>query len=355
MKHRIKRLLRRSAASSLHATGLRRAFRSGRRGVPVLMFHNVGNPQSTDYIPGHMKVAEATLDRLLAALSGAGYRTLTLRQMVEGFERGELPRDAVVLTFDDGYKDNHDVLLPLLRRHGATATIFVQTGPMHGRINWLHHYFWVLHRVGPHKVGEELAARLPPTAEGKSHATLRALPQDAVAAEYQLKRVLKYEVSAADRDRLLAEIFAAAGGDDAALAREVWLSPADCRALDAAGVELGAHTVDHLVLSSLDRGAQRAQIEGSLQDLRGWLGHDVASFAYPYGRSWDYNADTLGVLRELGLRAAITAMPGLNEPATERLELRRTAVSEELPLSELLCEVDGAFDWLARRGLDLRA
>ena len=355
MKHALKRLLRRSTASTLHATGLRRAFRSGRRGVPVLMFHNVGNPKTTDYIPGHMKVAEATLERLLAALARAGYGTLTLRQLVEAFERGETPRDAVVLTFDDGYKDNHDVLLPLLRRHKAVATVFVQTGPMHGRINWLHHYFWVLHRVGPHKVGAELAQRLPAADGSASRQTLRALPQDPVAAEYQLKRVLKYEVSAADRDRLLAEIFAAAGGDDATLAREVWLSPEDCRALDAAGVELGAHTVDHLVLSSLDRAAQRAQIEGSLSDLRGWLGHDVTTFAYPYGRSWDYNADTLGVLKELGLRGAITAMPGLNEPATERLQLRRTAVSEELPLSELLCEVDGAFDWLSRRGLDLRA
>ena len=352
MKHRLKRLARRTAASTLHATGLRRAFRSGRRGVPVLMFHNVGHPASTDYIPGHMKVGVEKLDGVLAALGGAGYGTLTLGQLVAAFERGECPRDVVVLTFDDGYKDNREQLLPLLQRHGATATIFVQTGPMHDRINWLHHYFWVLHRTGPHAVGQELARRLP---EAASHATLLALPADPVAAEYQLKRVLKYEVSAADRDRLLAEIFAAAGGSDAALARQVWLSPDDCRALDAAGIELGAHTVDHLVLSSLDRATQRAQIEGSLSDLRAWLGHDVATFAYPYGRSWDYNADTLAVLAELGVRAAITAMPGLNEPTTGRLELRRTAVSEELPLSEILCEVDGAFDWLARRGLDLRS
>jgi len=120
-------------------------------------------------------------------------------------------------------------------------------------------------------------------------------------------------------------------------------------------VELGAHTVNHLVLSSLDRATQRAEIEGSLRDLRQWLGHDVASFAYPYGRSWDYNEDTLAVLRELGLRSAITAMPGLNDVATGRLELRRIAVSEDVPLAEILCEVDGVFDWFARRGLDLRS
>ncbi len=352
MKHLVKRRLRRGVAAVLHGTGLRRLFRARRRGVPVLMFHNVGRPPETDYIPGHMKVSEARLARLLELLAASGHGTLTVGQMAAALRRGECPTDKVVLSFDDGYKDNRDRLLPMLARHGATATVFVQTGPMHGRINWLHHYFWVLHRRGPHALGEELARRLP---EGEAQAPLRALPPDPVAAEYQLKRVLKYGVSAAERDRLLDEIFRAAGGDDATLARQVWLSPADCRALDAAGVEVGAHTVNHLVLSSLDRDTQRREIEGSLSDLRAWLGHDVRTFAYPYGRSWDYNRDTLEVLRELGMECAITAMPGLNPPGIDAYELRRIAVDEDVPLAEILCEVDGVFDWFARRGLDLRS
>jgi len=352
MKHHVKRLLRRGVAAVLHTTGLRRLFRARRGGVPVLMFHNVGEPPETAYIPGHMKVSESRMERLLSLLHRSGFRTLTVGQMVAALRRGECPADRVVLTFDDGYKDNHDRLLPLLAAHGATATVFVQTGPMHGRINWLHHYFWVLHRRGPHALGEELAARLP---GAEAQARLRALPRDPVAAEYQLKRVLKYSVSADERDRLLEEIFLAAGGDDAELARQVWLSPSDCRALDAAGVEVGAHTVNHLVLSSLDRDTQRAEIAGSLTDLRAWLGHDVRSFAYPYGRSWDYNEDTLAVLRELGLESAITAMPGLNQPTTDALHLRRIAVGEDVPLAEILCEVDGVFDWFARRGLNLRS
>jgi peptidoglycan/xylan/chitin deacetylase (PgdA/CDA1 family) len=352
MKHLVKRWMRRGVASVLHGTGLRRLFRARRAGVPVLMFHNVGTPPETDYIPGHMKLSEPRLARLLGLLRRSGLGTFTVGQMVDALRRGECPRDKVVLTFDDGYKDNHDRLLPLLAEHGATATVFVQTGPMHGRINWLHHYFWILHRRGPKALGEELASRLP---GAEVQGRLRGLPQEPVAAEYQLKRALKYDVSAADRDRLLDEIFRAAGGDDGELARQVWLSPEDCRRLDAAGVEVGAHTVNHLVLSSLDRDTQRAEIAGSLTDLRAWLGHDVRSFAYPYGRAWDYNQDTLAVLRELGLQSAITAMPGLNDAGTDVLELRRIAVAEDVPLAEILCEVDGVFDWFARRGLNLRS
>src|SRR5690606_32595156 len=97
------------------------------------------------------------------------------------------------------------------------------------------------------------------------------------------------------------------------------------------------------------------EIEGSLRDLESWLGHPVPSFAYPYGRAWDYDQHTLAALRELGCRSAITATPGLNDPQTPRFERRRIAVNEDSDLAEVLCEVDGVFDWLARRGLDLRA
>jgi peptidoglycan/xylan/chitin deacetylase (PgdA/CDA1 family) len=336
----------------LHHTGLRRLFRGGRRGVPVLMFHNVGHPPETAYLPGHMKIGARRLARLLDLLASSGYGTMTVSAMLAAFERGELPDDRVVLSFDDGYRDNHDVLLPLLAERGATATIYVQTGPMKGRLNWLHHYFWVLHRVGPRKLGEMLAGGV---ARPSLQDELRGLPADDVAAEYALKRLLKYEVRPEDRDRLLAEAFGAIGGDDGALAREVYLGPAECRALDEAGVELGAHTVNHLVLSSLDATQQRLEIEGSMRDLESWLGHPVTTFAYPYGRTWDYNQDTLGILQELGFRGALTAMPGLNDPSTERMALRRLAVSERTPLAEVLCEVDGVFDWFERRGVSLRS
>ena len=90
--------------------------------------------------------------------------------------------------------------------------------------------------------------------------------------EYELKRLLKYEVGAEERDQLLADIFTADGGDELALAAAVYLGPDECRALHAAGIELGAHTVNHLILSSLDEKRQRQEIEGSLRDLQSWVG-----------------------------------------------------------------------------------
>jgi len=351
MKHTLKKLLRTCVSKFFGLTGLRAMFRSGRHGVPVLMFHNVGYPKETEYLPDHMKISESKLSKLLRRLGSAGYRTVTVSEMVAELETGTTPGDAIVLTFDDGYRDNHDVLLPILAEHEAVATVYVQTGPMKGRLNWLHHYFWVLHRIGPHELGGKLAERIE-----KPHlaADLRGLPSGEVEGEYQLKRLLKYEVRPEDRDEMLSGIFEELGGDDATLASEVYLDPEACRALDRAGVEIGAHTVNHLVLSSLEAKHQRLEIEGSLTDLESWLGHDVPAFAYPYGRTWDYDAATLEILGDLGFESSVTAMPGLNTPGTSRMELRRFAVNQDTDMAELLCEVDGVFDWFERRGVNLR-
>jgi len=352
MKHRLKKILRRLVALVMHATGLRALFRGGRGGVPVLMFHNVGSPPQTDYLPDHMKISEERFERLMRALGGGGYRTLTFGRMVAALARGEVPDDAVVLTFDDGYRDNVEILLPALRRHRATATVFVQTGPSKGRLNWLHHYFWSLHRLGPH----EMAARIAERVERPSlRDDLTDLPGDPAKAEYEMKRLLKYEVTPEDRDALLEGIFEELGGDEVELARAVYVGANGCRELDQAGVEIGAHTVNHLVLSTLDRTRQRKEIEGSMRDLESWLGHDVTSFAYPYGRAWDYDEDTLAILTELGFAGAVTAMPGLNDARTPPYEMRRFAVNDDTPLSELMCEVDGVYAWLGRHGIDLRA
>jgi peptidoglycan/xylan/chitin deacetylase (PgdA/CDA1 family) len=352
LKHKLKGLLGPFVAKVFHTTGLRSLFRASREGVPVLMFHNVGSPAETDYLPDHMKISEAKLRRLLGMLQKAGYRTCTVDQLVDELDAGRTPTDTVVLTFDDGYRDNHDLLLPILQSMGATATIYVQTGPMKGRLNWLHHYFWALHEVGPHELAERLAQQID---RGHIKSDLRSLPKGPVAAEYEMKRLLKYEVTPADRDAVLALIFQDLGGVDADLAAEVYLGPEECRTLDKAGVEIGAHTVNHLILSSLDATQQRLEIEGSLRDLEAWLGHGVASFAYPYGRTWDYDAETRSILQELGFRSATTAMPGLNDADTPRLELKRTAVNESSDLAQIMCEVDGVYRWLGRRGINLRA
>ncbi len=120
-------------------------------------------------------------------------------------------------------------------------------------------------------------------------------------------------------------------------------------------MEIGAHTCNHPHLSLLDAQQQRDEIAGSIKEIRRQLGVECRGLAYPEG---DYDAVTLDVVAELGLRWAVTTRSGDNGPAAPAFELRRRGLSEGACLAPgrrfsdrlVTAELHGAFDDL--RGLE---
>ena len=93
--------------------------------VPVLMFHSVG-PQRPNWLFSHLADSVACFEGTLKGLSDAGFRTLTLEELYRHMSaREKIPGHAVVLTFDDGYLDNWVYAVPLLRKYGMRATVYV--------------------------------------------------------------------------------------------------------------------------------------------------------------------------------------------------------------------------------------
>lgn len=93
--------------------------------VPILVFHKIGPVPPDSRYPRNYVRAEQ-FDALLGSLKRAGFVGVNFEQYL-AHRRGEaaLPRKPIILTFDDGYRSNADIAVPILRRHGFTATIFV--------------------------------------------------------------------------------------------------------------------------------------------------------------------------------------------------------------------------------------
>ena len=93
------------------------------------------------------------------------------------------------------------------------------------------------------------------------------------------------------------------------------------RDLDRSGlITIGAHTVDHLNLASLDAQFQAREIAGSKFGIEQQLGHSIRHFAYPYGA---YNGTTIRLVREAGFASAVTTLPGTYQPSGSEFTLRR--------------------------------
>jgi peptidoglycan/xylan/chitin deacetylase (PgdA/CDA1 family) len=114
-------------------------------GVPILMYHEIADRQDTT---SRLAVSPASFAAQLAHLHEAGCTAMTVSGLVSALDGDlvRLPTRPVVITFDDGFADFHQEALPLLRRYGFTATVFVTTG-------------WIAD-AGPHAAGRPLGRML---------------------------------------------------------------------------------------------------------------------------------------------------------------------------------------------------
>lgn len=350
LKHRLKIFLRTAWAHLLFHTGLHRLVsRLMPRRLTILAGHCVEHSSNVS-LPPDMKISAAKLAGILDWLR----RHHDLVSVSEGWQR--LQREGrgpsmVALTMDDGYRDNLEVLLPMLAERGITATVYLESRPLdQRRVNWIHHFFWCLERIGP----AELVERLRRDSEDE---TTRARLAEVLAAggdlHYTLKKVLKYEADQGDVARALGGIFAEQGGDEQELCETLYLSWDEARALRDGGIELGGHTRGHWVLSALDGRTQEEEAAAGRTSLREGLGTELQSFAYPFGRPWDWNEASVEAVRRAGFTTATTTGAGTNVASSDPLRLERLMIGEDTSLPILAAEACGGFALLRHLGLDL--
>ena len=93
---------------------------SPRHVVPILMYHRFG------YGEGSLFVTPANFHRQIEYIKNKGYKVISLDELVEGIKNNRtFKRKTVVITIDDGYKDNYTYAYPFLKRYNFPATIFV--------------------------------------------------------------------------------------------------------------------------------------------------------------------------------------------------------------------------------------
>lgn len=249
------------------------------------------------------------LARLLDALAADRIAVVTLD---EALARLAGPRSGrfVCLTFDDGYRDNHDTLLPLLEARRVPATVYVAPGLIDGTAPL---WWYALDEV----LAREDRLRLPLPEESDLPCADRAAKERAFgrAARFMLR---------ASRDaaaRLNRALEARYGVDRAALAARHMMTWEMVRRLAASSfVEIGAHTLTHPSLAALTRAEALEELEGSRLRLERETERRVRHLAYPYGVPGTAGAREFALAEQAGFATAVTTLPGnlLSRHAAER-------------------------------------
>ena len=268
---------------------LARRLRPRRTRPRILMYHRVADLACD---PWGLAVHPERFAEQLEML--ARRRTpLPMDAFVARLRAGTLPRDAVAVTFDDGYADNLHNARPALAAAGVPATLFVATAA----IGSPHGFWWdelaqlILLREAPLAAtvelpGGALALRLGPREPADADRTWRAWepPRTDRQRDYRMAWGRLKALAPQPQAEALEAVRAACGHPAAAHPDDRAMTEAELRALAAGGlVTLGGHTAHHPALPTLPPDMQQAEILQGRQAIADLTGTPPAGFAYPYG------------------------------------------------------------------------
>ncbi len=280
---------------------------AARQRLIVLMYHRV-LPERDPLIPNEMWVE--AFESHVRALTRF-FRVLPLVEAVARLSAGTLPSRSVSITFDDGYRDNHALALPILEKYGATATFFVATGFLDGGRMWNDTIIEAV-RSTPH-------ADVDLSGLGLGRWSLRSDDDRRRAVEGLLGQ-LKY----LPPDERLTTVEAVAGRLDATLPDDLMMDADQVRDLYRRGMQIGGHTVSHPILARVDDEVARHEIAAGRDALREMTGAPVDVFAYPNGKpGTDYRRRHVAMVRDAGFDAAVSTGFGCSGPDTDPLQVGR--------------------------------
>ena len=305
--------------------------------VRIVMYHRVA--ESTEHPWSLTSVSPRNFeDQIKYARSK--YNVISLEELASHITGQQpLPQRPLVLTFDDGYRDNYLHAYPILQKYNTPATIFLTTGYIGtGELLWVDKVRYNVY----HSQNQEI--RLA----GLGSYSLSTIRERQALANLITGKAKK--LNSEERSTLIAEVIRSTGIDvPASLGKELMMSWDEVKEMSDNGISFGAHTVSHPILTSISPEQAENEILQSKKDIEDRLKKPVTTFAYPNGKSGDYDRRTIQILKEAGFTCAVTTIKGMATSKQGLYELRRISPGWDLPSFKFLtCGL--FYHLLVRRG-----
>jgi peptidoglycan/xylan/chitin deacetylase (PgdA/CDA1 family) len=305
----INKAIIRAGLETLYFSGTHRIARPFLSGVgAILTFHRVRPETGDAFQPNRvLEITPTFLDQLLTRLRAADVDFITLDEVHRRLRDGDLSRRFVALTFDDGYRDNRNHALPILKRHGVPFTLYVPSSFAEGTGE----LWWVaLERAIARSDQVEIAR----DGETRIHACADPVAkQETFETIYWWLRSLPDETEIRGVVRALA---ARAGIDMPAICRELCMDWDELRDFGRERlVSFGGHTANHVMLAKLaDADAVEREMRAGIEAIENELGVSPAHFSYPVGDCTSAATREFEAAHRLGFKTAVTTRPGVLFP-----------------------------------------
>ena len=322
--------IKETVANATNRFGILNCYSSVRRSitksqVAILIYHSIC-PKKDNWILGPL--SPESFETQMKYFT-QNYEILSLDKLVQYANSGKsFPKKAVVITFDDGYKDNYLYAYPILKKYKIPATIFLTTGYIGGsELFWWDKVAYVIESdtsiknlnlkdLGSYPLQSEL---------DRTRAKLKICERLTKLSNDNKNSIIEN----------LLDIFQVEIPHD--LSKKIILSWKEVKEMDKAGITFGAHSVNHPILINMPLEQTKNEIVQSKQDIEEKLGKEVTAFSYPNG---NYNAEIVELIKKNGFTCAVSVYPGmppkLINPKDSVYHLARIGTYEDLNRTKIL-------------------
>ncbi len=310
------------------------ARRLNRRRPAILIYHGLVADRSShewtqvprDDFAGQMKYLKEK------------FTPVSLERLVNMLETGDIAPHTVAVTFDDGYKSNLDLALPVLKKYDIPATIFVSSGFVLAETgersflwpDWVTMIF-LSHRKGSLDLTGIGAGRYEFSSTSDRYRARDQLVEQLKSIPDRKRRTIMQILTATFREQI----------DFRDFTRYLPLSPAEVRCLaDEELISIGAHSRSHSILSRVDDDDLEAEIIGCKKDLEDMTDTEITQFAYPNGRRCDIDRRAVRIVSG-HYRAAVMTESGLVRAGDNKYLLRRIGIGGNLSQTRFAALLSG--------------
>jgi peptidoglycan/xylan/chitin deacetylase (PgdA/CDA1 family) len=270
------------------------------------------------------------------------FHPISAQDLLDHFEgKSHLPPKPVLVTFDDGFRNNLTNAAPVLEQYGIPAVFHVTTGYIGNRRRlWTQELLESILQW-PRKViqlpGGEPDEAVPADASGR------------IALANKIRELCK-QMPDADRRTYLGMLSEERPTTESHLDKELYdfLSWDEVRLLHKRGFEIGSHTVEHPILTRLDPQSLEYELQRSKSTIEQELGTACHVLAYPNGGREDFSPEVLSKIKELGYKIAFTLTQQFNVLSANPHQLSRISIVGQVPSYVFHSRISGIHSLLRR-------
>jgi peptidoglycan/xylan/chitin deacetylase (PgdA/CDA1 family) len=273
------------------------------------------------------------------------YHPVPLPKMVDMLESGRVDPHSIAVTFDDGYKSNHDLAYPILKKFEIPATVFITSGfvlqkEIQTRFLW------------PDFISALLISYSGETLDLNDFG-LSQYNLGSARSLYNVRNDISERLKAmdtAEAEHIIVTLNEKYGGiiqHERFTDYRPMTQNEVCRLAGSDLITIGAHSRNHPILSRIGSKRLEDEICGSKKDLESMIGAEVTEFAYPNGRWEDINNNAVAMTAR-HFDCAVTTEAGSNRPGHNKYLLRRIGIGRNLTLSQFRIMLSGVY-YLAQK------